>query len=318
MNSDKRFKYAILTSILLHILLFLGWAAGLKWDLLGADEIEPVADDPIVFEFIQPEQQQDMPREIIETPDNADVTDNPEQADFLSDKNALARNEQQAPDDLDIGGPFSRGDYAEVHELIQPPGADGQPGSESLSEQEQQQEQSEPSEAQEESEQDQQFEDPSETGYFADSETRDFREYLKNPEQSQQSIPQGSRPKPRHDNEITRAINSGGLTFNTYDWEFAPYMLQLKRKIERNIFPPAAYTRMGMISGNTLLKFRIYPNGDLKLLEVIDTKGHHTLMETSVKAIEVSAPFPELPRDFPEEYLEVTAKFIYFGRDSNR
>jgi hypothetical protein len=35
-------------------------------------------------------------------------------------------------------------------------------------------------------------------------------------------------------------------------------------------------------------------------------------MVTSSNAIEVSAPFLPLPRDFPEDYLEVTGKFIYF------
>jgi outer membrane biosynthesis protein TonB len=314
-DSDRRFKYALFVSLLLHVLFFLGWATGLRLDLLGADEIEPIDDNPIVFEFIEPEQQQ-MPREVIETPEDADITDNPEQADFLSDKNALARNQEEAPDELDPGGPFSRGDYAEVHELITPPGQDGQPGINA--EEQQQDEQNEASRTQDKSEKDPPEEQQDVSGYYAESEPQDFSEYLRNPQNASPAVPEGSRPKPRHDNEMTRAINSGGLTFNTYNWDFAPYMLLLKKKIEGNIFPPAAYTRMGMISGDTLLKFRIYPDGALKLLEVLDTRGHHTLMETSVKAIEVSAPFPELPKNFPEEYLEVTAKFIYFGREDKR
>ena len=42
--------------------------------LLGAVDIEPAADESIVFEFIEPQQQQ-MPREVIETPDDAEITD---------------------------------------------------------------------------------------------------------------------------------------------------------------------------------------------------------------------------------------------------
>ena len=50
-------------------------------------------------------------------------------------------------------------------------------------------------------------------------------------------------------------------------------------------------------------------------LEVLEYIGHKTLMETSVRAIEVSAPFKPLPVDFPEDYLEITAQFYYFNRD---
>ncbi len=69
-----------------------------------------------------------------------------------------------------------------------------------------------------------------------------------------------------------------------------------------------------MISGETLLRFRIYPAGRLEALELLNTKGHKSLVGTSVEAIKISAPFPALPDDFPEPFLEVTGKFIYFVR----
>jgi len=34
-------------------------------------------------------------------------------------------------------------------------------------------------------------------------------------------------------------------------------------------------------------------------------------MLTSYNAVDVSAPFPRLPVDFPETYLEVTGKFFF-------
>ena len=104
------------------------------------------------------------------------------------------------------------------------------------------------------------------------------------------------------------------MSFNTYEWHFAPYMLALKKKIQGNIFPPAAFTRLGLISGETLLRFRIYPNGELSHLEVLEYNGHDTLKETSVKAVEISAPFVPLPQNFPKAYLEVTGSFSYFVR----
>ncbi|MCK7513172.1 MAG: TonB C-terminal domain-containing protein [Desulfobacterales bacterium] len=105
---------------------------------------------------------------------------------------------------------------------------------------------------------------------------------------------------------------SGGLSFNTYDWDFAPYMLALKERISRNIFPPLAFSQLGMIDGDTMLRFKIYPDGRLADLELLGYTGHRTLMETSRFAVTTSAPFPTLPADFPKSYLEVTAKFSYF------
>jgi outer membrane biosynthesis protein TonB len=103
----------------------------------------------------------------------------------------------------------------------------------------------------------------------------------------------------------------GGFSLNTYQWDFAPYMLWLKNHVQRNIFPPAAFTRMGIISGNTVLRFRISRDGVLQGMELAGYEGHKSLMETSVRAIQLSAPFRALPKDFPEDYLEVTAHFEY-------
>ena len=40
-------------------------------------------------------------------------------------------------------------------------------------------------------------------------------------------------------------------------------------------------------------------------------EGEKALIETSKRAVQVSAPFPPLPEDFPEKYLVVTASFHY-------
>ncbi|NOY79258.1 MAG: hypothetical protein GXO76_15505 [Calditrichaeota bacterium] len=103
----------------------------------------------------------------------------------------------------------------------------------------------------------------------------------------------------------------GGLAFNTYDWDFAPYMIYLKKRIQQHIFPPPAFTKLGLIQGHTLLRFRIYPDGHLDKVQLVRYEGHKTLMETSVNAVEISAPFKPLPRDFPKDYLEITGSFWY-------
>ena len=108
----------------------------------------------------------------------------------------------------------------------------------------------------------------------------------------------------------------GGISFNTYKWEFAPYLLYLKKRVQRNIYPPPAFTRLGF-GGVNVLRFRIYPDGRMDGPYVLGHDGVEALVETSRKAIEVSAPFKPLPDNFPEKYLEVTAKFQYYVIKSN-
>ncbi|MBC7186995.1 MAG: energy transducer TonB [Calditrichaeota bacterium] len=103
----------------------------------------------------------------------------------------------------------------------------------------------------------------------------------------------------------------GGVTLNTYAWDFAPYVLEMKRKIRQNIYPPPAFTRLGIISGETVLRFRVLPDGQMTNLEVLGYTGHPSLKETSVVAVMNAAPFKPLPKSFPEEYLELTWTFIY-------
>ncbi len=103
----------------------------------------------------------------------------------------------------------------------------------------------------------------------------------------------------------------GGVTLNTYAWDFAPYLLEMKRRIRQNIYPPPAFTRLGIISGETVLRFRVLPDGQMTNLEVLGYTGHPSLKETSVIAVKNSAPFKPLPKGFPEDYLELTWTFIY-------
>jgi len=278
------------------------WVGAEKLDLFATsiDIQNMVNNEPLIFEIEQP-------REVVETPEDARTKERPDRADFLSDKDALARNAESAPD-LELEDPFAQGDY-KVHELPTPQGprgADGQPARQEISEERNTDNQLEAA--------------SSEEVQYAHNSATDFPEELitKSRTESKPGVEEAI-PRLRYDNLITRAPDTGGFSLNTYNWNFAPYMLALKRKIERNIFPPVAYMYMGLISGETTLKFRIYPSGKLKLLEVLEYTGHHTLMETSFQAVENSAPFAMLPLDFPEEYLEVTANFTYLvNRPNNR
>lgn len=284
----KARRRIVLLSVLLHLLVLALWDSAVRIDLAALRPAAPAAAPaaaPLVFDLQPPE----PPREVIATPDDARTTPAPRKAEFLSDKNALARD-QEAPPALPVtGAPFSRGDFR-THEIPAPPperAAAARPEPE--------------------------------------AGAGEKKSAAPGPAGNEPAASPGSKPESRpgrplrlempavpHRQLEGRAGEEGGLSFNTYDWDFAPYMLTLKRRIGHNIFPPLAYTMLGMIDGDTLLRFRIYPDGRLADLELLGYRGHRSLMETSRSAITISAPFPALPADFPEPYLEVTAKFTYF------
>jgi len=270
--------------------------------LFGNDIMPAAEEDPIVFDLVQPDLKR-QPREVIETPEDAKVVEKQENADFLSDKNAVAQNDE-SPADLETGEAFARGDF-DAPELPTPQGPQGEQGQKSPPEKE-------ASEAKEAS--DEQADKPD---YYVYNTPNDFRpEYLVKPRTTDEEGVPESTHRARYDNEQSKAPEMGALSFNTYNWDFAPYMIALKRKIEPNIFPPAAFFRLGLINGESFIRFKIYPDGEMRDLEVVSYEGHKTLMETSYRAVEISAPFLHLPYDFPEDYLEVTARFTYLNEHS--
>jgi len=299
----RRRIYIIIASILLHILLFFLLEGALRFNLINFDVVSEafLDDESIVFDLQQPER----PREVIETPEDAKVVERQEKAEFLSDKNALARNQEINPD-LNVGEAFSRG-ITDSHDLSAKQGVRSNKPQKPMSEKEV----IENGEGEEES--------PKVPKEDMDTEGDMIAYKLperKRPDRIFQKEP-GPHPGVTHDNRDSRARDMGGLAFNTYDWNFAPYMLFLKKKIGNNIFPPAKFY-LGMMVGENLLRFRIYPDGELKGLELLGYEGHQLLTKTSHNAVDASAPFPQLPQNFPKPYLEVTVRFTYIFQKGNR
>lgn len=103
----------------------------------------------------------------------------------------------------------------------------------------------------------------------------------------------------------------GDFALSTYEWEWAPYWLAFKRKLNRVWYAPPAYYELGLIYGHTILRFKISRDGNISDLEVLRQVGHSSLQISSVSAIQAVFPFLPLPTNFPDEYLEVTVKMIY-------
>ncbi|NOZ62301.1 MAG: energy transducer TonB [Calditrichaeota bacterium] len=281
-------KISILISLLIHFLFLLLYRPISQWQLF------PIAE--LLKQDKPNEVEKRIEFELVETPEDARSETPPENTNLVSDKNSRARNQQQRAD-LPVGAPYARGDM-NVHELptFASMARPASPANQS---------------AQQQNEAEKQQQADLKDGFTFEKFSR--QQLIKRDARKQFSMAQTqSANRPTYNNQKFRAEDLGGLTFNTYAWNFAPYMLGMKRKVERNIFPPPAFTRMGLISGETILRFKVLPGGEVKDVEVLQYKGHKSLKETSVQAILNSSPFKPLPADFPENYLEVTAKFSYY------
>lgn len=273
------FRWALLASLLLHFVFYLFTGMGIS--LLRLLQLLPA---PVVA---HPEEQPKPPMvfEVVETPDSAQREQAPEHPTHASDKNAAAQN-PEAPRELPPGSAYTQGELAEAEAINRTSS-------------------STPSKPK--AERSEQRSEPSQNHNFTQQAFR--REYLtgKKPPAAQANAAQMAL----RDNRNSRAPQLGSFSLDTYEWNFAPYMLWLKKRVQSNIYPPPAFTHMGLISGQTFLRFKIYRDGTLRDLELVDYRGHKTLMETSMRAIELSVPLQKLPPDFPKEFLEVTAQFDY-------
>ncbi len=285
---------AFALSIILHLIGFwFGSPALSRWLLTRTATEAPVAQESLE----KWQQRRNILFNLVETPESARRSTPPKDAAHASDKNAAAQN-PTAPNHLPMNKPFSPG--------LLPNGetTPSLPGLASRGEAEQQQ--TPPANQRASNEKKEEIQ-----GRPVLSNSSSFRrEYLTRGVNGIGHSP-GSRSEAGLDNDDSRAPELGSFSLNTYAWEYAPYMLWLKKRIQGNIYPPPAFTHMGLISGRTRLRFRILRDGSLQNLALLEYQGHASLMQTSMRAVEASLPFRKLPDNFPEEYLEITAQFDY-------
>ncbi|MEK7728191.1 MAG: hypothetical protein AAB354_07225 [candidate division KSB1 bacterium] len=273
------FHWALLASLLFHVCAY--FFTGLGLNFLRVLQLLPEA------VASAPEEQPKPPLvfEVVETPNSARRTETPDNAKHASDKSAVAQN-PAAPQDLPLGAAYTQGELAEAEASTRSASS---------------------SQAEAKAERKEQHPQPAQNYNFTSQPFR--REYLTG--QQAPSAQSSATQLALRDQRNSRAPQLGSFSLDTYEWNFAPYMLWLKKRVQSNIYPPPAFTHMGLISGQTFLRFKIYRDGSLRDLELIDYRGHKTLMQTSMRAIELSVPLQKLPPDFPKDYLEVTAQFDY-------
>jgi TonB family protein len=271
----RRTRNFVLMSLLFHLVLVLVWA-------VSESIILPQKKEPLLVE-VEPVEEPQIAFELVDVPDNVSRQEPDAQSNLLSDREARAADLN--PDQLsDMEDPFFESDV-DITQFESP--------------------ETDPSEAQMEKTERREVEElPADEG-LPELVLDLSDEMTARPEQEY------SRQAQPPENLLSSSSNRGAISFNTYDWDFAPYMLAMKRAVERHLYPPYAFTHMGVVSGDNLIRFIVSPDGSIKDLRILDSNAHFSLDRASVRAIEAAAPFLPLPRNFPEDFLEVTAHFSY-------
>jgi len=122
--------------------------------------------------------------------------------------------------------------------------------------------------------------------------------------------PSASRSRPRHDSRRSGVRATGELSLSTYAWAWAPYLRELRDAINARWQPPLAFY-MGLVEGEGDIFFRVLPDGSVARIEVVTETGHPSLVRAARNAVDHAAPFPPLPDDFPDPWLDVTWNYRY-------
>jgi outer membrane biosynthesis protein TonB len=307
---NKLYRIALAASVLIHLLILLLYMplAGLS-SLLALPKLQAPQEEPITFELTEPET---LPQELVETPEDARLEAPPENAQALSDKNARAQD-MYTGNDLPVGLPYSQGrseykTFSGTGASAAAPAAQPQP-------EEQRQESRESGNDTERRQFDELTAASSEVtiGYLPDANTALRRKFSKALLQSAEASPQSGAfsDDENWNNSASSAEALGGVSLSTYEWNYAPYLFYMKKRIREHLYPPQAFVQLGAISGQVTLRFILLRDGTVRDLEFINSEGHKSFIDPSLNSIRASDPFKPLPQSFPDPQLELTWTFIF-------
>ncbi len=282
----KTIYIALIVSVLLHLI---GLILITNDNLFAFSKTEPPEPpEPLELVFEQPKQpEQQLPEKFYEIVENPNASgDEPTQSDRLSTQSSIS----QAP-------VIMPGQIREV------PGSETEQKNRAASQQ--------PTEEMQE-----RLQQALEKSILAYKENRTFSRSaltgeMMTQEERETSEQPANRGETMHRPDGFNADLVGDFALSSYEWEWAPWWLAFKRKLYRVWYVPAAYSELGLIHGHTILSFKISRNGEITELKVLRQVGHSSLETSSVNAVEAVFPFLPLPKEFPDEYLEVALKLIY-------
>jgi len=282
----KTIYIALIVSVLLHLI---GMILITNDDLFAFSKTEPAEPpEPLELVFEQPQQpEQQLPEKFYEIVENPNASgDEPTETDRLSTQSSIS----QAP-------------------ILMPGQIREVPGSETENKN-----RTAPEQMTEEMQE--RLQKALEKSILAYKENRTFNRSaltgdMATQEEGETSEQPDNRGETMHRPDGFNADLVGDFALSTYEWEWAPWWLAFKRKLYRVWYVPPAYSELGLIHGHTILSFKISRNGEIIDLKVLRHVGHSSLETSSVNAVEAVFPFIPLPKEFPDEYLEVALKLIY-------
>lgn len=106
-----------------------------------------------------------------------------------------------------------------------------------------------------------------------------------------------------------RISSPGKASFNINQIDISPWARDVVEKIQKNWAIPASQDdgRKNVVE----ITVSIRKNGDLLNVGIRNSSAHPTLDRAALNAVRMSAPFPELPENFPNENLEAHFLFRY-------
>lgn len=102
------------------------------------------------------------------------------------------------------------------------------------------------------------------------------------------------------------------VSLETQSSEFAPYLAEVRRRIQRHWRVPA-YAREVGLTARLVLVFSITPEGNLAQVKVTKSSGTSILDEAAVQAVTDGAPYAPFPPRFTFRQLTVVGHFEYVG-----
>ena len=108
---------------------------------------------------------------------------------------------------------------------------------------------------------------------------------------------------------------SGVMNFEAKSHELGEYMLEVRRRVERQWYTALQLRYQGVKRAEATIECSIRPDGTLEYVRIKDKGNSMTFAIVCRDALQLAAPFPKLPIEVPEIYksqnIEITWRFSY-------
>jgi TonB family protein len=143
------------------------------------------------------------------------------------------------------------------------------------------------------------------------------------PKKSTTPVPQKNKAKPSAKNESKPQENNEDLSellssipatpvseiAFTQNFKSNWYKQNVQSRIEDNFKPPAGLTDKK--DASVIASFTIFKDGNISKVSIEQSSGMQTLDNIAIKAIQISAPFGQIPMGFSDNKLDVTLTLYY-------